>query len=176
MIGGVLPPARPPVRPARFPVMPAAASAVDPPAAPSLDGCGAVFEVLEAYRRAHPRARFAVTFREYASRADLPPDLSVKVVDPDAAGLSRGERFNRLWTFLQNRLPGRIAGGLHLAHVLTPPEAARLAQYEPDCGFPVDDASFPVDPPEALRPVAPPTDRPTAEPSAAADDPALAAA
>ena len=71
-----------------------------------------VFDALSNYECQHPHAQVEIYRQNSAS-------IRVRIVDPDFSGVSRADRHEIIWRFLEN-LPERVQSQVSLLLALTP--------------------------------------------------------
>lgn len=74
----------------------------------------AIAAALEEYQRIHPEAEIEVYRQNFAS-------IRARIIDPDFAGVSKGDRHENVWKFLE-RLPDEIQSQMSVLLLLTSDE------------------------------------------------------
>jgi len=77
----------------------------------------AVKKALEEYEQEHPTARVDLYRQNNVS-------IRIRIVDPAFKRISKGDRHDRVWAFLAERLDDRALAELSVLLLLTPAEQA----------------------------------------------------
>ena len=90
-----------------------------------------VLEALRPYEEQHPSAQIEAYRQNSVS-------IRVRIIDDDFSGISRTDRHEHIWTFLE-KLPEEVLSEMSLLVLLTPAEAKNsFASYEFDHPTPSD--------------------------------------